>query len=167
MQLHLQTSRIAILPAIEGFSLLVEERQFMQRQTQQKVAIQDAFAKAGRPLGPQEILDRAKQQVPSLNLATVYRTVKRMLEDELIAPLELPGEPTRYELQSAAQRHHHHFQCRHCNAVYYLNEGCVEGLSKLLPKGFSMTGHDIVLYGSCEACGTSTLIENELTPAVD
>lgn len=126
----------------------------MQRQTPQKVVIEPAFADAGRPLGPQEILDRAQLQVPSLNLATVYRTVKRMVEEREIATVELPGAP-RYELQSAAENHHHHFQCRRCHAVYDLKQGCVKGLSSLLPKGFRMTGHDIVLYGTCESCGTS------------
>ncbi|MEM9753835.1 MAG: transcriptional repressor [Planctomycetota bacterium] len=125
----------------------------MQRQTPQRVAIEDALVAEGRPLGPQEIFDRAREQVPSLNLATVYRTVKRMVEDQTIAAVELPGEPPRYELQSVAAQHHHHFQCRQCNAVYDLNKGCVKGLNALLPKGFQMTGHDIVLYGTCESCG--------------
>ncbi|MEM9419714.1 MAG: transcriptional repressor [Planctomycetota bacterium] len=124
----------------------------MQRQTSQRVAIEHTLTEAGRPLGPQEIFDRAREQVPSLNLATVYRTVKRMVEEEAIAPVELPGEPPRYELQSVADHHHHHFHCRQCNAVYDLNHGCVKGLASLLPKGFRMTGHDIVLYGICESC---------------
>ena len=125
----------------------------MQRQTSQRVAIENALVDAGRPLGPQEIFDRAREQVPSLNLATVYRTVKRLVEEHAVATVELPGEPPRYELQSAADQHHHHFRCRHCNAVYDLKKGCVKGLSSLLPKGFRMTGHDIVLYGTCESCG--------------
>lgn len=125
----------------------------MQRQTPQRIAIEQSFAIAGRPLSPQEILDAAREQVPSLNLATVYRTLKRMVEDESIHPVELPGESARYELQSAAEHHHHHFRCRSCDAVFDL-EGCVEGLKKLLPKGFRMTGHDIVLYGFCAACSS-------------
>ena len=123
----------------------------MQRQTSQRVAIEETFVSAGRPLGPQEILDAARKQVPSLNLATVYRTLKRMVEDRAIYPVELPGEPARYELQAAAEQHHHHFRCGDCNAVFDL-KGCVDGLKKLLPKGFRMTGHDIVLYGYCAAC---------------
>lgn len=125
----------------------------MQRQTSQRVAIEGAFASAGRPLGPQEILDAAREQVPSLNLATVYRTLKRMVEDRAIQPVELPGEPARYELRAAADHHHHHFRCGRCDSVFDL-DGCVEGLKKLLPKGFRMTGHNIVLYGDCDACGT-------------
>ncbi len=124
----------------------------MQRQTPQRVAIEAAFTKAGRPLGPQEILDAARQSVPSLNLATVYRTLKRMVDDQAIHPVELPGAAPRYELHAAAEHHHHHFQCRRCDAVFDL-EGCVDGLKQLLPKGFRMTGHEIVVYGYCRACG--------------
>ncbi len=123
----------------------------MQRQTTQRVAIENAFTAAGRPLGPQEILEAARDEVPSLNLATVYRTLKRMVDDRILHPVELPGESPRYELQEAADKHHHHFRCRKCDAVFDLN-GCVNGLSKLLPAGFQMSGHDIVIYGDCRAC---------------
>lgn len=126
----------------------------MQRQTSQRVAIEAAFSTAGRPLGPQEILVAARKQVPSLNLATVYRALKRMVADGALRPVELPGEPARYELRSVAERHHHHFRCRGCDAVFDL-QGCVAGLKRLAPKGFRVTGHDIVLYGSCPVCSAS------------
>lgn len=124
----------------------------MHRQTQQRLAIEAAFASAGRPLAPHEILEAAREQAPSLNLATVYRTLKRMVEDRAIHPVELPGEPARYELRAAADHHHHHFRCERCDSVFDL-KGCVEGLKRLLPRGFRMTGHDIVLYGHCAGCG--------------
>jgi Fur family ferric uptake transcriptional regulator len=75
-----------------------------------------------------------------------------MVDERAIHPVELPGEPPRYELREAAE-HHHHFRCRTCAAVFNL-DGCVEGLKGMLPEGFRMTGHDIVIYGYCEACNT-------------
>ncbi len=123
----------------------------MQRQTLQRTAIETVFAEAGRPLAPREILAGAQGRVPSLNLATVYRTLKRLIADRKIAPVTLPGETPRYELRAAADRHHHHFRCDRCDSVFDL-EGCVEGLERLLPEGFRMTDHDIVLYGFCSAC---------------
>jgi len=125
----------------------------MQRQTQQHRAIRAALDGAGRPLSPQEILDGARQRVRTLNLATVYRTLKRLVAEGAVQPVELPGEPPRYELRSAAERHHHHFRCRRCNSVFDL-QGCVEGLKRLVPRGFRLRGHDIVLYGSCAACSS-------------
>ena len=123
----------------------------MQRQTLQRTAIETVFAEAGRPLAPREILAGAQRRVPSLNLATVYRTLKRLVADRTIAPVTLPGETPRYELRAAADRHHHHFRCDRCDSVFDL-EGCVTGLERLLPEGFRMTDHDIVLYGPCSAC---------------
>ena len=123
----------------------------MQRQTLQRVAIEAAFKDAKRPLAPVEVLEAARADVPTLNLATVYRTLKRMIQDRFIHPVELPGESARYELQAAANQHHHHFRCRKCDLVYDL-EGCVDGLQGMLPEGFRMTGHDIVIYGDCTAC---------------
>ncbi len=123
----------------------------MHRQTQQRRAIEAAFTSAGRPLAPYEILEAARNQSPSLNLATVYRTLKRMVEENALHPVELPGEPARYELRTAADHHHHHFRCQRCNSVFDLR-GCVGGLKKLLPSGFRMTDHEIVLYGYCPAC---------------
>ncbi len=127
------------------------EGRFMQRQTSQRTAIETVFRATKRPLAPQEILDAARDEVPTLNLATVYRTLKRMVEDRFLHPVELPGEPARYELQEAADKHHHHFRCGTCDSVFDL-KGCVNGLSKLLPAGFHMSGHDIVIYGDCRAC---------------
>jgi len=104
-----------------------------------------------RPLAPAEILAAAQVAVPALNLATVYRTLKRLSEAGALVVIEIPGEAPRYRLRSQEHRHHHHFRCSACQGVFCM-EGCVEGLKKLLPKGFRMTGHDIVLYGLCAQC---------------
>ena len=46
------------------------------RNTLQLTAIQGALEAAGRPLSPEEVLKDAKKKVPSLGIATVYRTLK-------------------------------------------------------------------------------------------
>lgn len=123
----------------------------MRRRTNQRAAIERVIADAGRPLKPAEILDRARSDVPTLNLATVYRTLSLLAETGEICPVELPGEPPRYEPREVADRHHHHFRCTRCDAVFDL-EGCVSGLKALVPRGFEMTGHDILLHGMCKDC---------------
>jgi len=123
----------------------------MQRHTKQRVAIESAIGESGRPLSPAEILQAARATVPSLNLATVYRTLKRLGEAGEVTVIQIPGEAPRYNLYHEEERHHHHFRCNKCGGVFCM-EGCVEGLKTLLPDGFRMTGHDIVLYGLCPAC---------------
>lgn len=121
----------------------------MKRDTQQRRAIRQAIEESGRPLSPREVLDAARSHRPGLGIATVYRTLKALVEEGALAQVELPGEPPRYE--AMGKQHHHHFHCRTCDRVYEL-EGCPEGLRGLTPAGFSLESHEVVLYGRCAAC---------------
>ncbi|MBX3323351.1 MAG: transcriptional repressor [Phycisphaeraceae bacterium] len=123
----------------------------MARMTRQRAAIEEAFAHAARPLSPQEVLAAASREIADLGLSTVYRTLRRLEEEGLIVPVDVPGEPPRYELKEAAAHHHHHFHCDSCGKVYDIH-GCPSGLAGLLPPGFVLSGHTIVLHGRCAAC---------------
>lgn len=121
----------------------------MQRDTAQRRAILQVVQDAKRPLSPQEILERAQGNVPKLGIATVYRTVKAMEEAGDLAPVDLPGEGRRYE--RAGMKHHHHFSCRKCGRVFDL-EGCPGNMERLVPEGFKLEHHEILLYGLCDRC---------------
>lgn len=119
------------------------------RNTRQRDAIRRAFEDAGGPLAPEQVLDAAQRSVRGLGIATVYRNIRALLEEGWLTPVELPGLPTRYEL--AGKAHHHHFQCRGCGHVFEL-EGCAITARHTLPRGFEITGHEVVLYGFCPEC---------------
>jgi Fur family transcriptional regulator, ferric uptake regulator len=138
MQLQKQVSRQSLLIYHSG----------MIRNTRQRAAISQAMTEAGRPLLPQEILEIAQQWVPGLNLATVYRNLNLMAEDGSVTSVQLPGQPTRFEV---AGTHHHHFLCRRCDRVYDIH-ACSTEIARLAPKGFEVEDHEVVLYGSCPGC---------------
>ena len=121
----------------------------MERHTPQRAAVLAAIASAGRPLLPQEVLELAASQAPTLSIATVYRALKKLADEGSICPVALAGEPVRYE--AAGQGHHHHFQCRECRRVYDV-AGCVGGLGGLVPPGFTLEEHEVILYGRCAEC---------------
>jgi len=120
-----------------------------RRTTRQKEAIKAVLAEQEHPLLPDEILTLALKGVPSLGIATVYRTLKTLQEEGQVCCVEIPGQAPRYE--RADKGHHHHFHCRECHAVFDL-EKCVEGLKKLVPAGFRVTDHEITLHGLCKSC---------------
>ena len=61
-----------------------------------------------------------------------------------------PGMPARYEV--SGKEHHHHFHCRHCGRIYDL-PGCVlPSVEPTVPQGFSLSGHELFLYGTCAPC---------------
>jgi len=119
------------------------------RNTRQKDAIRAAFVETGRPLSPEEALSYAQRSVPEMSIATVYRNLKAMVEENWLTAVQLPGEPPRYEL--AGKAHHHHFRCDDCRKVYEV-EGCIPQLKAKLPRGFRAMNHDVLLYGLCAAC---------------
>lgn len=124
----------------------------MERKTRQRDAIAAALREADRPLSPQELLDLSSRQTPGIGIATVYRTIKAMVDERLLTPVEIPGEPPRYEV--AGKSHHHHFHCKKCDRVYEM-KGCPGPLKKLAPPGFEVQGHEVLLYGICSACQKS------------
>ncbi len=124
----------------------------MTRNTRQRAIIREVLEAANRPLGAQEVLIEAQLRMEGLGIATVYRTIKGLIEEGWLVPVELPGEPPRYEL--AGKGHHHHFHCKDCGKMFEL-EGCVENLKNLIPKGFKITGHEVLLYGACSQCAVA------------
>ncbi len=122
----------------------------MKRDTQQRRAIVAALERAGRPLGPREVLQAAAPAAPGLGIATVYRTLKALLHAGLINPVHIPGQSPRYE--PAGKRHHHYFRCRGCDHVFEI-AGCPGNLEPLVPRGFVLEDHEVVLYGLCAKCG--------------
>ncbi|MFG0315333.1 MAG: Fur family transcriptional regulator [Phycisphaerales bacterium] len=123
----------------------------MERQTPQREAIRSLFTQDGDPMSPQEIMDQASEIVPTVSMATVYRTIRSLEELGEIVPVELPGEPPRYEM--AGKDHHHHFKCESCGRAFEV-DACPGNLSHMTPEGFRLTRHDITLYGICKACNS-------------
>lgn len=119
------------------------------RNTRQKEAIRAAFTGADRPLSPEETLSYAQQQVDGISIATVYRNIVTLVDDKWLAPVEIPGESTRYEV--AGKEHHHHFHCNECGKVFEMH-GCDVPVKPKLPRGFRVTGHEFFVYGVCAEC---------------
>lgn len=134
----------------------------MERATRQRAAIREALQAAARPLLPDELLLAARTHAPGLGLATVYRTLKLLVEEGSLRTVELPGENVRYE--PAGHHHHHHFQCRRCLRVFDVH-ACPGDLAGLAPAGFVVQDHELTLYGLCSECSTRAPRRRAATPA--
>jgi Fur family ferric uptake transcriptional regulator len=119
------------------------------RKTRQRDAIRSAVSAARRPVGPGEVLAAAQADVPTLGLATVYRNLRHMQEEGELSVVEVPGQGTLYEVSGL--KHHHHFCCRGCGKVFDV-QGCPGNLDGLVPSGFKLESHELLLYGQCAEC---------------
>lgn len=121
-----------------------------QRQTRQRDAILAVIQKSQGPLTVPEIHRKARRSLKQLGIATVYRTVKLLVEAEQIHAVILPDGETRFE---STVGHHDHFRCRLCNQVFDLH-CCPMDLpvGTILPEGFRIEDHELTLYGTCPKC---------------
>lgn len=92
-------------------------------------------------------------QENGIGIATIYRALKRGVEAGELCEANLPGSPTRYE--PAGRTHHHHFLCSECHRAIDLH-GCVPGLEAILPPQFTLTDHEILLFGLCADCSPAS-----------
>jgi Fur family transcriptional regulator, ferric uptake regulator len=121
----------------------------MRRNTAQRRAIRLVFERSDRPLSTEEVLDAAQEYQPGLGIATVYRTLKALVEQSWLKTVLLPGMPPRYE--RADRPAHHHFYCGACGRAFEVPCSQVL-LDAIMPSGFALESHDLVLYGRCEEC---------------
>jgi Fur family ferric uptake transcriptional regulator len=120
------------------------------RDTRQKRAIRDVFDRIARPLSTDEVLEGAQTTIAGLGIATVYRSIRALVDEGFLEVVDVPGRVPLYE--RAGKAHHHHFLCTQCERVYEL-DGCTTEVKGALPRGFRATGHDVTIYGVCQACG--------------
>ena len=117
--------------------------------TQQREVIMNVLQDTGRPLTREEILKLGRAQLPRLGSATVNRAIREMTETFQIIGVQFPGQPPRYELPSEAE--HPHFICRGCNKVFDLPVA-MQLPDVHAPKGFAVTGGEVVYFGNCPDC---------------
>lgn len=119
------------------------------RNTQQRDAICKVFEEHEAPLRVEDVLAYAREGVPQINQATVYRNIKRLVADNWLVRVEFPPLGTLYE--RAGKAHHHHFYCRKCDKLIEL-PGCALKVNDCVPTGFDVECHEVFLQGRCSDC---------------
>ncbi len=98
-----------------------------------------------------EVFLRAKPEMESLSLATVYNVLETLAERGLVRKVHLDSGSTRYCANNAK---HGHFTCTACGAVMDVPLLPGAELEKLhhLPRGYTVTQQEVSLHGLCAAC---------------
>ena len=97
-----------------------------------------------------EVYARAKSDIPSISLATVYNCLVTLARCDLVKPVNFERDPTRY---CPNLKEHAHFHDIESGRVYDvdLDPGTVARLHEILPAGFEAASIDITFRGAAKA----------------
>jgi Fur family peroxide stress response transcriptional regulator len=146
-------------PALQGFRrredvLAAHCRTAGLALTPQRLAIYRALREALDHPSPEGLYARVKGRMPSLSLATVYKTLEALVRVGLAAEVPATGKTKRYD---ANMERHHHLICTRCDEVRDVYDA---GLDRVRPparlSGFVAHGVSVQIHGLCEACARAS-----------
>jgi len=90
--------------------------------------------------------------LPSVGRATVYRTVKLLVDTGLLCKTALEGGAPRYRL--GPHDHHHHLVCVSCGAIRDFARCNVDQMVEQVEHTacFQVLSHRVEVYGLCPQC---------------
>ena len=96
--------------------------------------------------------EEISSELPGVGRATVYRTIKLLLQAGVICKLVLPDGASKYSL--ARVEHHHHTLCINCGTVGEFRDTTIERLVRAIGEDISgeIVGHRMEFHIVCEQC---------------
>lgn len=89
-----------------------------------------------------------KKMIPTLSKTTVYNTLKKLSQSNIIAELHLFENEIRYEYNTDP---HIHFKCLKCGKIYDLDESYDHYENNFID-GHKVIEHHVNLKGICRNC---------------
>jgi Fur family transcriptional regulator, ferric uptake regulator len=117
--------------------------------TAQREAIVDQFFKTRDHISIDELLSRVRRRAPKVGYATVYRTLKLLVESGLAVERQFGDGQARFEVIGD---HHDHLICTKCGLILEFEDDEIERLQERIAQrlgGFSVIRHRHELYGMC------------------
>jgi Fur family ferric uptake transcriptional regulator len=123
------------------------------KHSRQRERIAEAFFGVEGHVTIEDLVQRARKEDPRISVATVYRTMKLLVEFGLASARQFGDGQTRYE-PSAGRAHHDHLICTSCGAIVEFSNERIETLQETVARrhGFEVESHKLELYGRCARC---------------
>jgi Fur family ferric uptake transcriptional regulator len=101
-----------------------------------------------------EIATELRAAGREVGIASVYRVVDLLAEQNLVQKLDLGDGRAHYERLELADDHHHHLVCNECGRVEPFADDELEAALRRVERetGFAVASHDVLLRGACDDC---------------
>jgi Fur family ferric uptake transcriptional regulator len=123
------------------------------RSTNQRRIVSEVFFRTAGHLSIDDMLGLVRKQDSRVGYATVYRTMKLLVECGLASERQFDDTVTRFEV-AQKDGHHDHLICLECKKIVEFEDDEIERLQESLARryGYKLRSHKHELYGFCSAC---------------
>ena len=141
------------------YEKLLEEFKTLLKKNGEKFTIQreiilETLYNSDEHLTPEALHQLIQKKHPDLKtgIATIYRTLSRLEDSEMVTSLSFGAQGKKYEL--GAKDHHDHMICTECgNITEFVDEAIESRQNKIAEEfGFQMHDHSMQIYGICKNC---------------
>ena len=97
-----------------------------------------------------------KRELTDVSKATVYRTLKLLVDANLLDELDLGVREAKFYEPVHGREHHDHMICLRCGAIVEFVDKSIEHLQEVAAKRhqFRILSHSLKLFGLCVKCNT-------------
>ena len=123
------------------------------RSTNQRRLVSEVFFRTGGHLSIDDVLALVRKREPKVGYATVYRTLRLLVESGLANERQFDDTVTRFEV-AHHDSHHDHLICLSCKQIIEFEDDQIERLQDEVAHryGFKLVTHKHELYGVCGRC---------------
>ncbi|NUQ00874.1 MAG: transcriptional repressor [Armatimonadetes bacterium] len=121
--------------------------------TRQRLLIAERFLESEGHLSAEDLYHALLGEQERVGLATVYRTLKMLVDAGLAQVRHFPDGAARYE-NVYGEPAHDHLICVECGKIIEIENPLVEQIYQraFLEHGFVASGHRFVITGVCSDC---------------
>lgn len=159
--MHLQAVAVSQTPE-EKFREYLQSRPRPQRYTdQQRDMIRFIFSQHSH-FDADQLIDDMKQAGRQVSRATVYRTLKKLVDAGLLRCIDV-GPRVHYE-HDYGYPQHDHMHCEKCSKIIEFRDPALDAMIKQVAQqhNFQVKGHSFVLRGLCAECNSARSIKRRL-----
>ena len=119
--------------------------------THQRFVIYQVLLESRDHPSPEAVVERVREQIPSISHATVYKNIHTFVEIGLIREVNLLHQTSRLD---ANLEQHHHLICESCRKVvdFYDDNLDRAHAAEPAPHGFEIRRYQVEALGLCSDC---------------
>jgi Fur family transcriptional regulator, ferric uptake regulator len=138
-----------VADAMEAFHQRLQDAGL--KSTRQRDVIVERFFSLDKHITADELLEEVREISPRIGYATVYRTLKLLVEQDLALPKDFGDGQTRYDPIFDQDPQHDHIICVDCRKIVEFTDEVLDGrIEKLAAEmNYSIRRKRLELYAEC------------------